>query len=187
MSINAVSNNLSGLGIQNLNLNSLYGNIGNIGSIESHTFSEYLNKSIEAINNQNSDKSVVNITTVGMPAQLQYELFNNGLSEVGNKFENLINTIDNKVENNQEMSVGQDNAGNIGEKNSYDAKDLNKDGEVSASEMLRYFANSFGNFVQNQTENGFLQGSSLKNFMQQQGLKAYEKILPIAETALSML
>ena len=187
MSINAVSGSLNGLNLQNLGLNSLYGNMGNIGSIESHTFSEYLNKSIEAINNQNSDKSVVNITTVGMPAQLQYELFNNGLSELGNKFENLVNTIDNKVENNQEMSVGKDNAGSPAENNSYDVKDLNKDGEVSASEMLRYVADSVGNFVQNQAENGFLQGSSLKSFMQNQGLKAYEKFLPLAETALSMI
>jgi len=185
MSINAVTGNLSSLGLQQSGLTSLYANMNNIGSIESHTFSEYLNKSIEAIGGQNTDKSPINITTLGMPAQLQYELFNNNdLSELADKFENLINTNDNKVENNQDMSLGS-NASD--ESTSYDVKDLNKDGEVSASEMLRFFTNSAANFIQNQSNNGLLQNDTLKSFMQQQGLKIYDKIMPIAQTALNLM
>jgi len=189
MSINALSGNLSGIGLQQSGLTALYANMNNIGSIESHTFSDYLNKSIEAISGQNTDKSPVSITTVSMPAQLQYELFGNELSGIADKFENLINTSDNKVENNQEMALkDNDNmAGGNSNKTTYDIKDLNKDGEVSASETLRFFADSAANFIQNQSNNGLLQNDVLKNFMQQQGLKIYDKIMPITQTALNLI
>ncbi|MBQ6517023.1 hypothetical protein IJI31_07595 [bacterium] len=188
MSINAVTNNLSGIGIQPSGLTSLYANMNSIGSIESHTFSEYLNKSIEAINNQNTDKSPINVNMTGMPAQLQYELFNNELSELADKFENLINTTDNKVENNQDMSAGKDLSEAAEDKTTtYDIKDLNKDGEVSASETLRFFANNAANFIQNQSNSGLFQNDTIKNFMQQQGLKIYDKIMPVAQTALNLV
>ena len=188
MSINAVANNLSGLGVQPAGLTSLYSNINNIGSIESHTFSEYLNKSIEAINNQNTDKSPININMTGMPAQLQYELFRDNLPELADKFENLINTQDIKVENKEDMSSGE-SLTDIAENNSttYDIKDLNKDGEVSAKEMLTFFTNTAANFLQEQTNSSLFQNDTIKNFMQQQGLKMYNKIMPVAGAALNLV
>jgi len=162
--------------------------LNSITSADSQTFSQYLDQSIQAISNreEQNDKSVLNITTLGMPAGLQYELFGDTTFDTVNNLSDQLdfNNENSKVNNidNQSMQYDADTPDF-----SFETTNFN-DNKYTAFETNQINSIIDDFTPENNNNSSFTSQDGFKNYMKKHATTMYntlKKVLPMTDSLLN--